>query len=227
MKQEQQQLILGFLMLAAVCAGVIAFVALRPASQNALSPSLSQSQGSQQSATDLRVAVRPNVDYGGDFTMLDHNGATVTQDSWPGKYKLLFFGFSHCPDICVGAVVKIGDVLEKLPAETAAQIAPLFVTADPVRDTPEVMKAFLADFDSAIIGLTGSEEQAEHLIKLFRVYAKKTENADAEGGYVIDHSSYFYLLSPDGKLAMFRESDRAEDIAHDLAVLIDGSQSSK
>lgn len=218
MKQEQQQLILGILILAAVCAGVVAFVALRPASQNTLPPL----QSSRPPADNLRVAVRPDVNYGGDFAMIDHNGATVTQDSWPDKYKLLFFGFSHCPDICVAAVIKISDVLKKLPAAKAAQIAPLFVTADPARDTPEVMKAFLADFDNAIIGLTGSAEQAEHIIKLFRVYAKRTEKADADGGYVIDHSSYFYLLSPDGKLAMFRESDRAEDIAHDLAVLIDG-----
>ena len=218
MKQEQQQLTLGILILVAVCAGVIAFVALRPASQNTLPPS----QNSRQPSDNLRVAVQPDVKYGGDFTMLDHNGATVTQDSWPGKYKLLFFGFSHCPDICVSAVIKIGDVLEKLPPEKTAQIAPLFVTADPVRDTPEVMKTFLADFDSRITGLTGSTEQAEHLIKLFRVYARKTEKAEAEGGYVIDHSSYFYLLSPDGKLAMFRESDRAEDVAHDLTLLIDG-----
>lgn len=218
MKQEQQQLMIGFLMLAAVCVGVVAFVALRPASQNALPPS----QNIIQPSDNLRVAVRPGVNYGGDFTMVDHNGATVTQDSWPDKYQLLFFGFSHCPDICVGAVVKIGDVLEKLPAETAAQIVPLFVTADPLRDTPEVMKEFLADFDSSIIGLTGTAEQAEHLVKLFRVYAKKSDNPEVEGGYVIDHSSYFYFMSPDGKLAMFRESDRAEDIAHDLAVLIDG-----
>lgn len=204
-------------MLAAICAGVIAFVALRPVSQNALPVQ----QSSPPSSNGLRVAVQPDVDYGGDFTMLDHNGETVTQDSWPGKYKLLFFGFSHCPDICVSAVIKIGDVLEKLPAEKAAKIAPLFVTADPARDTPEVMKAFLADFDRSITGLTGSAEQADHLIKLFRVYAKKSEKTDAEGGYMIDHSSYFYLLSPDGKLAMFRESDRAEDIAHDLVLLIE------
>jgi len=218
MKQEQQQFILGILVLAAVCIAVAALVVLRPVSPHAL-PSAVQND---QSSDGLRVAVRPGVSYGGDFTMLDHNGATVTQDSWPGKYKFLFFGFSHCPDICVGAVVKISDVLEKLPADKTAKITPLFVTADPVRDTPEVMKAFLADFDGTIIGLTGSTEQAEHIIKLFRVYAKKSDNPEAEGGYVIDHSSYFYLLSPEGKLAMFRESDRAEDIAHDLAMLIDG-----
>ena len=217
MKQEPKQFIIGIFVLAAVCIAVLAFVALRPVSQNAL-----LSVQNIGTSDNLRVAVRPGIAYGGDFTMVDHNGATVTQDSWPGKYKLLFFGFSHCPDICVGAVVKISDVLEKLPAEKAAKIAPLFVTADPGRDTPEVMKAFLADFDSTIIGLTGTAEQAEHIIKLFRVYAKKSDNPEAEGGYVIDHSSYFYLMSPDGKLAMFRESDRIEDIAHDVAVLIDG-----
>ncbi|TVQ82869.1 MAG: SCO family protein [Micavibrio sp.] len=185
------------------------------------SPSVVFEKGGQDDG--LRVAINPGDAFGGDFTMIDHTGREVTQDSWPDNYRLMFFGFSHCPDICIAALIKIEDVLEKMQEKQAAEITPIFITADPERDTPEVITGFLSDFDPAFVGLTGSREQVDHIIDLFRVYARRADPPDSENteNYLIDHSAYIYFLAPDGKvLAIFRESDRVEDIAHDLDALI-------
>lgn len=153
---------------------------------------------------------------GGAFTMVDHNGNTVTEKSWPGKKKLVFFGFTHCPDICPTALTKIGAALDAM-GDKAGHIQPIFVTTDPKRDTTERMKEYLADYDSRVVGLTGSDAQVDHIKSIYKVYAAIAEGGDADN-YIMDHSGYIYLMSEqDELLEIFGSSETAETIVKKTA----------
>jgi|GEM_PF-946918 len=149
---------------------------------------------------------------GGAFSLTDHNGNAVTEASWPGKMKLVFFGFTHCPDICPTNLEKMTTVLEQWGG-AANQVQPLFITTDPARDTPERMKEYLADYSPAIVGLTGTEEQIAKAKDGYKVYAAKVDTGDAKN-YLMDHSGYIYLMSADDALLeIFGSSDTAASIA--------------
>lgn len=153
---------------------------------------------------------------GGDFTLIDHNGNEVTQDDYADTYKLYFFGFTFCPAVCPTELQKVALVMEELDAETAAKITPIFVTVDPERDTADVMKQYVEQFHPKLVGLTGSQEQITDISQKFRIYAKKVENEMMEG-YMMDHSSYLYLMDKDNNLAaIYPATDTAEDIVADL-----------
>lgn len=146
---------------------------------------------------------------GGAFSLTDHHGNAVTEKSWPGKKKLVFFGFSYCPDVCPAGLDKMTAVLEEL-GDSADQLQPLFFSTDPRRDTPERMKEYLADYDARFVGLTGTEEQVEQAKSIYKVYAAKAEGGDAEN-YLMNHSSYIYLMSEDDALLeIFGSSDTPE-----------------
>ena len=146
---------------------------------------------------------------GGSFTLTDHNGNQVTEKSWPGKKKLVFFGFTYCPDVCPAGLEKLTTVLEAL-GDSAGEIQPLFISTDPKRDTPERMKEYLADYDASFVGLTGTEEQIEHAKSAYKVYAAKADGGDAEN-YLINHSAYIYLMSEDDRLlTIFGSSETPE-----------------
>lgn len=148
---------------------------------------------------------------GGAFSLTDHNGKAVTEKSWPGKKKLVFFGFTYCPDVCPAGLDKMTTVLEQL-GDSAGQIQPLFVSTDPKRDTPERMKEYLADYDDSFVGLTGTEEQVEQAKSAYKVYAAKAEGGDEEN-YLMNHSSYIYLMSEDDALLeIFGSSDTVDTI---------------
>ena len=142
---------------------------------------------------------------GGAFTMVDQDGKEVTEKSWPGKKKLVFFGFTHCPDVCPTALAKIGAALESL-GDNAAHIQPIFVTTDPKRDTSARMKEYLADYDSRIAGLTGTDAQVDHIKSIYKVYAAIAEGGDADN-YIMDHSGYIYLMSENDELLEIFGSD--------------------
>jgi len=153
---------------------------------------------------------------GGAFTMTDHNGNAVTEKSWPGKKKLVFFGFTHCPDICPAALDKIGAALKELGAD-ADKLQPIFVTTDPKRDTPARLKEYLADYDSRVVGLTGTDAQVEHIKSIYKVYAAKADGEDAEN-YLMDHSGYIYLMSDnDELLEIFGSDSTAETLVQKSA----------
>lgn len=158
-------------------------------------------------ADTAEKVVSPGV--GGAFTLVDGDGKTVTEKSWPGKYKLVFFGFTHCPEICPVALDKIAKALDQLGDE-GKKIQALFISTDPGRDTPEVVKAFVANFHKDIVGLTGSEEQVKAAESAYKVYAAKSgDGAD----YQVDHSAYIYLMSPDDAMLGILGSDaKADDI---------------
>jgi cytochrome oxidase Cu insertion factor (SCO1/SenC/PrrC family) len=146
------------------------------------------------------------------FTLKDHEGRDVTEKSWPGKYLLVFFGFTHCPDVCPVTLDKMTSVLNKL-GDKAEMIQPLFITVDPKRDTEKVMKEYVGNFHKSILGLTGTPEQIKAAEDAFKVYAAMT-NADPNGReYSFDHSGYVYLMTPEGGMAeIIRTQDKAADI---------------
>jgi protein SCO1/2 len=133
---------------------------------------------------------------GGPFTLLDTSGKTVTDQTYRGKWLLIYFGYTFCPDACPTALNNVSGALAKL-GSVAEKIQPLFITVDPKRDTPQVMADYLKSFDPRIVGLTGSQAQADDAEKAYRVYvaAQKSDGDD----YLVDHSAYFYVMNPQGK----------------------------
>jgi protein SCO1/2 len=137
-----------------------------------------------------------SADVGGSFTMTGQDGRAVTNADLAGHPYLVFFGYTHCPDFCPTALFDISAVFKELGPEK--KIAALFVTVDPERDTPDVLKTYLENFDSRIIGLTGDSQKVEAITKTFRVYAKKVPGEKA-GDYTVDHTGIVYLMDKRGK----------------------------
>ncbi len=135
---------------------------------------------------------------GGPFVMVNHLGETVTEKTYTGKYMLVFFGFTFCPDVCPTELQVMTAALEQL-GEEAQNIVPILVSVDPGRDTPAAMKAYVENFSPALQGLTGSPEQVAAMAKVYRVFYQRVENAKSPADYTMDHSSIIYLMGPDGK----------------------------
>lgn len=173
---------------------------------------------------------------GGPFTLTDQNGNTVTDKDYAGQYKLIFFGFASCPMVCPTELQKMALVLDEL-GETGDKIQPIFITVDPERDDVESMKVYVEQFHPRLVGLTGTREQIDPVMKAYKVYATKVEmkhNAPMEGheghtgheghkmdmdqnDYMINHSAYTYLMAPDGELvAIYPEKDTATEIVEDI-----------
>lgn len=131
---------------------------------------------------------------GGDFTLLDHNGKTVSQDDYKGKKKLVFFGFTNCPAVCPTELYNISAALDELGAEKSKNLQVLFISIDPEQDTPERMKEYVTAFHDDFIGLTGSVKQIAKAAKAYRIYYAKIPEEDSEIGYTMDHSAYTYLM---------------------------------
>jgi len=132
---------------------------------------------------------------GGPFSLVDQDGKPVTEAALKGKPTLIFFGFTHCPDICPTALYEITQAFEALGPD-AAKAQALLVTVDPERDTPETLKSYLSSFSPQIRGLTGSPEAVQAAVKAFRAYAKKAPLKD--GGYTVDHTALVYLMDRNG-----------------------------
>lgn len=140
------------------------------------------------------------VEVGGPYTLTDQNGKTVSSADFHGKYQLIYFGYSFCPDVCPTTLGVISQALDKMGVDQN-RIVPIFITIDPDRDTPAVLKNYMAAFGPRFVGLTGSQAQITPVEKEYRVYAKKQPLAS--GGYGMDHSSVIYLMGPDGRLVTF------------------------
>ena len=137
---------------------------------------------------------------GGPFSLVGADGKTVTDGDFRGRYMLIFFGFTHCPDICPAELQVISASLDELGPK-AEEVVPIFVTLDPERDTPEVMADYVKNFGSRFVGLTGSAEAIAEAAKAYRVAFSKFENKDTVGddNYSIDHSAFVYLMGRDGE----------------------------
>ncbi|MBL8556525.1 MAG: SCO family protein [Phenylobacterium sp.] len=139
------------------------------------------------------------VAVGGPFQLIDTSGRTVSQDVLKGKWSVVFFGFTHCPDICPTTLFEMGQV-EPLLGPDAAKVQTVFVTVDPARDTVAQMKAYVANpaFPKRLVGLTGSQAQVDATAKAYRVFHQKVgEGAD----YQVNHAAYSYLMNPRGRFA--------------------------
>ncbi len=132
---------------------------------------------------------------GGEFALVDHTGRAVTAQDFAGKTRLVFFGFTHCPDVCPTGLSRLSLLLEEL-GEQAKDVRALFITVDPERDTPEVMKDYVSNFAGNIIGLTGTPEQIAAVAKSFHAYFKKAPQPD--GGYLVDHTASIFVLDRNG-----------------------------
>ncbi|MEI5688027.1 SCO family protein [Sphingomonas kyungheensis] len=138
---------------------------------------------------------------GGPFTLTDQDGRTVSDRAFAGRYRIMYFGYTFCPDVCPTDAATIGAALSDLDRsdpDLAKRIVPIFVTVDPARDTPKVLKAFTAAFHPRMIGLTGTPAQIAAVSKAFGVYAGKGATQPG-GGYLVNHSRTTYLMDPDDK----------------------------
>lgn len=142
---------------------------------------------------------------GGPFTLVDETGRRVTSDTFDGQWRLMYFGFTYCPDVCPMDAAKLGEAMRAFEAadpEAAARVQPLFVTVDPERDTPEALAEFTANFHPRLLGLTGSRAEIDEALKAFRIFAARVEGA-TPGSYTYDHTAIFYLFDPAGRPVQF------------------------
>ncbi len=162
------------------------------------------------------VTVRPVA----NFDLTDHNGRSVTEADFAGSHLLVYFGFTHCKVVCPRSLGKLSRVLDGL-GEKAARVTALYVTVDPARDTPEVMRAYLEHQHPRFLGLTGSEEQIARAKKAFRVFAEFTGDDEAPDGYVVPHSAIAYLMGPDGDhLDHFIDALEEEEVMQRMSAAI-------
>lgn len=151
-----------------------------------------------------------------DFALVDHTGKSVTDENYRGKWLLVFFGFTNCPDVCPTALNEIAQIMENL-GEKAAKVQPLFITVDPERDTPERMAEFVSAFDPRITGLTGTLEQIKASTKSFKVYYAKEVQKGAPDGYTMEHTASLYLIDPKGRFVRpYSYNATIEEISDDL-----------
>jgi cytochrome oxidase Cu insertion factor (SCO1/SenC/PrrC family) len=161
------------------------------------------------------------VPIGGPFTLTDQTGNAVTDRDYRGRFMLVYFGYTFCPDMCPLGLQTIAQALDELPPELQERIAPLFITVDPTRDTVAVMKDYVGQFHPRLIGLTGSEAEIAEAVRAYRVYASKAATTAADGSYLVDHSTFTYLLDRDGKyLTHFGHGTTPEEMAQRLKDLV-------
>ena len=153
---------------------------------------------------------------GGPFTLQDGDGKPVTDRDFRGKYMLVYFGYTFCPDACPTTLNEVADALDRLGAK-ADQIQAIFITVDPKRDTPEILGAYVKSFDPRIAGLTGTTAQIAVAAKSFNMFYERRDPDD--GDYVYDHTTLIYLVDPDGRFAKALTGDAgAQQIAEALAM---------
>jgi protein SCO1 len=161
----------------------------------------------------LRGVTAPSA-IGGPFQLTDQAGQTVTEKNLQGKPTLMFFGFTHCPDVCPTSLFEISEVLRAM-GKDADRVNAYFISVDPERDTAVAMKDYLSSFDPHLKGLTGDPDAVAKVISGFRVYAKKVPLKD--GDYTMDHTALIYLMDRDGRfVAPFNLKRTPEEAAKDL-----------
>jgi len=156
------------------------------------------------------------------YLLMDNRGRAVTDQDFPGRFQLIAFGYTYCPDICPTTLAEMSLILDKL-GKQSERLQPLFVTVDPERDTPEVLRRYTAFFHPRIIGLSGSPELVRRVADHFKVrYEKHWEPGAAKDKYSVDHSAGMYLLGPDGRfLAKFAYASPPSEVAERIRHLME------
>ena len=162
----------------------------------------------------LRPEARPTISIGGPFSLQGPDGRTVTDREFRGAPFLVFFGFTHCPEICPTKLFEISEIL-RATGDGGRALRALFITVDPERDTPEIMKTYGASFDPRIIGLTGDRPAIDAAVKSYRAYARKVPLKD--GDYTMEHTALVYLMGKDGRfVSSFNVERPPAEAAKDL-----------
>jgi protein SCO1/2 len=177
----------------------------------------------------LSADVSPSADtIGGSFQLTGADGQRVSDRDFPGKWLLVYFGYTHCPDICPTTLVEISQTLGLL-GDDAARIQPLFISIDPERDTPQIVGEYVKEFDDRIIGLAGTQEEIAAAAKAYRVFYAKQEGTDANN-YLMQHSAFVYVMGPDGRYVTLLsplEGQTPDVMANRLRELVGPSSSSR
>lgn len=157
---------------------------------------------------------------GGPFTLTNQAGAQVSDTQFAGKYRLIYFGYSYCPDVCPVDLQKLMQglkLLEKEEPAKAAKVQPIFITIDPARDTPTVLAQYVAAFHPRLIGLTGTEEEIAAVAKEYAIYYRKVDGASKDA-YLVDHARQATLFGPEGEpIALIAQEGTPQEIAAELA----------
>lgn len=157
---------------------------------------------------------------GGEFSLVDKTGNTVKFSDFKGKYRIVYFGYTFCPDVCPLDLQKLMQGVKLFARDhpqVAAKIQPMFITVDPQRDTPQVVGEYAANFGPNLLGLTGTPEQVKAAEKLFAVYSQKRDGA-TPGSYLMDHSRAAYLMGPNGEpIALLPAEQSPQAVAAELA----------
>jgi protein SCO1/2 len=166
-----------------------------------------------------RAATSP-VTIGGPFTLSTLDGTTVTDQTYRGKWLVVYFGYTFCPNSCPTTLLAVAMALKKLGPD-AAKVQPLFITIDPQRDTPKVMRQYVESFDSRIVGLTGTPQQIAAAAQEYGAYYVRHATGSGPDAYVMDHSTYLYIMDPRGKFVRAFNPDTSGDgIADALRALL-------
>jgi protein SCO1/2 len=150
---------------------------------------------------------------GGPFALVNGDGRAVTDQDFRGRWMLVYFGYTFCPDVCPTSLTVVAGALDQLAPAELDKIVPVFITVDPARDTAAVMKDYASAFHPKMVGLTGSDAQVAAVMKAYKVYAARAKGGD-DATYTVDHSSILYLMGPDGRfVAHFPHGTTADDLA--------------
>ena len=159
------------------------------------------------------------ADFGKELALTGHDGKPRTLADFRGKAVVLFFGYTHCPDVCPTTLVAVAGAMKTL-GDDAARVQVLFVTLDPERDTPQVLAQYVPAFDPGFLGLSGDAAATQRAAKEFRIFYEK-RSGSAPGAYTVDHSAQSYVLDTQGRVRLFVRNDRiAQDLAEDLRTLL-------
>lgn len=154
------------------------------------------------------------------FELTDENGETVTAEDYEGNAKVVFFGYTHCPDICPLTLARLGSLAREIPEDERENLDILFISVDPSRDTPEQLANYTEAFGDDFIGLTGTQEQLRELTRRYRV-TYSYEEPDENGNYEVSHSSAVFGFNADGEArVLMRDSDPDEAVLNDIRLLI-------
>jgi protein SCO1/2 len=202
-----ERLRLLLFILAGLAVGGVAALAVFPAARERLLP-----------AVTIHSAGQALI--GGPFTLTDHTGKRVTDQDFRGRFMLVFFGFTFCPDVCPTALQVMSEALDKLGPK-AERFIPVLITVDPERDSPAQLASYVKSFHPRLVGLTGSPAEIEAVTKAYRVYVKKVPDPKSTAGYTLDHSAIIYVMGPDGTYRThFTHTTNVDALADRLARLL-------
>lgn len=177
--------------------------------------------GCSESQPQFKAVDLTGADYARDFQLTDHNGRPRSLKDFQGKVVVMFFGYTQCPDVCPTSMAELAEA-KRLLGKDGDRVQGLFVTVDPERDTPEVLKGYMANFDPSFLALRGTPEQLAAMAKEFKVYYKKTEGKTPTS-YGMDHSAASYVYDQQGRLRLYtRYGSGPQGLVSDLQLLLKG-----